>query len=351
MPAPHHLPQSLVPLRDARVAAGAVLRDYERSAVPLYGTFIRSLMRPLGLAVGRGMVTGYAAMAGRQTAGLVCLARYGGLGRITFLHVRGDLGGGPGGCAGPASGDLLSDLLAAAIRDLRQGEPRCRLIVCEPMVAMPDGPAADALLVQHGLVEVDREVMRVRLGPASARPRARAQARGAGPSRRGQDLELRGWRASDAAAAARVIRLANQGTTDGLIYPELVDPQQVDLAVGGIIRGSCGKFDARASSLLVSVETGEAIGVCLCSRQPEAGSLVSEIAVHPAWQRLGLGAALLDRSLAQLAATGVESASLAVTTGNRRARELYASRGFEPVAAFRSHYWPPEILPGGAGNG
>jgi ribosomal protein S18 acetylase RimI-like enzyme len=180
------------------------------------------------------------------------------------------------------------------------------------------------------------------IGRASARPRLPR----AVLNRQGHALELRPWRASDAGPAADALRLANTGTIDGLIYPELVDRQQVNLAVQGIVRGSCGRLDARACSVLTLLETGEVIGVLLCSRQPSAGAFIPEIAVLPAWQGLGLGAALLDRTLAQLAAGGYEFVSLGVTTSNAPARRLYVSRGFERVATFGSHYWPVE-----GGNG
>ena len=68
---------------------------------------------------------------------------------------------------------------------------------------------------------------------------------------------------------------------------------------------------------------------------------VANIAVAPDQRGHGVGRALLDAALGEAAARGITAVYLEVRDSNQRARELYASRGFEEVGRRRRYYRRP----------
>src|SRR5206468_5613965 len=72
---------------------------------------------------------------------------------------------------------------------------------------------------------------------------------------------------------------------------------------------------------------------------PEAE--VADLAVSPIARRRGIGRALIDRLLAELAAVGVVAVFLEVRESNRAARALYESRAFQSVGRRRGYYRCP----------
>jgi [ribosomal protein S18]-alanine N-acetyltransferase len=68
---------------------------------------------------------------------------------------------------------------------------------------------------------------------------------------------------------------------------------------------------------------------------------IANIAVAPDQRGRGVGRALLDAALGEAAARGIGAVYLEVRDSNQRARELYASRGFEEVGRRRRYYRRP----------
>jgi ribosomal-protein-alanine acetyltransferase len=68
---------------------------------------------------------------------------------------------------------------------------------------------------------------------------------------------------------------------------------------------------------------------------------IADLAVSPTARRRGIGRALLDRLLAELAATRVEAVFLEVRESNEGARALYESRGFRGIGRRRGYYRSP----------
>jgi ribosomal-protein-alanine N-acetyltransferase len=79
------------------------------------------------------------------------------------------------------------------------------------------------------------------------------------------------------------------------------------------------------------------IGFVLSRRGADTAEMLT-IAVAPALRRKGVGAALLARHLATLAAEGAKSLFLEVETDNRAARALYRRFGFEEVGERKAYY-------------
>jgi ribosomal-protein-alanine N-acetyltransferase len=72
---------------------------------------------------------------------------------------------------------------------------------------------------------------------------------------------------------------------------------------------------------------------------PEAE--IADLAVSPVARRRGIGRALIDRALSELAGIGVEAVFLEVRESNRAARALYESLAFQAIGRRRGYYRQP----------
>jgi ribosomal-protein-alanine N-acetyltransferase len=68
---------------------------------------------------------------------------------------------------------------------------------------------------------------------------------------------------------------------------------------------------------------------------------VNNLAVAPAWRRLGMGRGLLERVLAEAAAGGAHEATLEVRRSNEAALRLYHALGFVVAGVRRNYYTNP----------
>jgi ribosomal protein S18 acetylase RimI-like enzyme len=64
------------------------------------------------------------------------------------------------------------------------------------------------------------------------------------------------------------------------------------------------------------------------------------LAVHPAWQRCGVGRRLVEACLGQARGRGARKLSLRVLGGNAAARRLYESCGFTVEGVLREEFFP-----------
>lgn len=82
------------------------------------------------------------------------------------------------------------------------------------------------------------------------------------------------------------------------------------------------------STSLVATLDGEAVGQALIARRGSVSRLAA-MSVRPAWRGQGVGAALLDRALADARARGDREMRLEVIEANEGAARLYERRGFQ----------------------
>jgi ribosomal-protein-alanine acetyltransferase len=68
---------------------------------------------------------------------------------------------------------------------------------------------------------------------------------------------------------------------------------------------------------------------------------IADLAVAPSARRRGVGRALIDRLLGELAGYGVQAVFLEVRESNRAARSLYESRRFQGIGRRRGYYRSP----------
>jgi [ribosomal protein S18]-alanine N-acetyltransferase len=95
-------------------------------------------------------------------------------------------------------------------------------------------------------------------------------------------------------------------------------------------------------SYLCAVDPDDAVlGYGGLAAYPSGGeAYVQNLAVLPAAQGRGIGAALLDALLALADGAGIHTVGLEVRADNERAQLLYRRRGFSAVAVRRSYYQP-----------
>lgn len=98
-----------------------------------------------------------------------------------------------------------------------------------------------------------------------------------------------------------------------------------DDPAGFAARARAEQIDLSAS--LVATLDGEAVGQALIARRGSVSRLAA-MSVRPAWRGQGVGAALLDRVLADARARGDREMRLEVIEANEGAARLYERRGF-----------------------
>lgn len=87
-------------------------------------------------------------------------------------------------------------------------------------------------------------------------------------------------------------------------------------------------------------DAGSVVGYVVAWFVADQGE-IANIAVAPDERGRGVGRALLDSALGEAGARGISAVYLEVRDSNQRARELYASRGFEEVGRRRRYYRRP----------
>jgi ribosomal-protein-alanine N-acetyltransferase len=88
-------------------------------------------------------------------------------------------------------------------------------------------------------------------------------------------------------------------------------------------------------------ESGSVIGFCSFWRVLDELH-INNLAVEPAWRRLGVARALLERVLAEGVRLSARRAMLEVRRSNVAAQELYERFGFSIAGVRRGYYTNPE---------
>ncbi|MFP8952815.1 ribosomal protein S18-alanine N-acetyltransferase [Natrialbaceae archaeon A-arb3/5] len=92
---------------------------------------------------------------------------------------------------------------------------------------------------------------------------------------------------------------------------------------------------------LVAERDGEVAGYVVADITQNFGRQlghIKDIAVHPDRRGIGIGSALLSRTLAVLAARGAETVKLEVRRSNEGAKRLYGEFGFDSLRLVSGYY-------------
>ena len=154
------------------------------------------------------------------------------------------------------------------------------------------------------------------------------------------EYRLLPWHARYIDDAAKVIFQANKGTLDALLYAPFFgdSPAQCRKGLLAILAGRYGNIHQQASQIVLA--KGEMVGVNLVINEDTELASVVEISVLPAFQRRGLGRALMQQAIFVLTENHYDRVELAVTKDNFPAVHLYQSLGFYSVGDFPVCYWP-----------
>lgn len=156
------------------------------------------------------------------------------------------------------------------------------------------------------------------------------------------DMVLRSWTALDQEQAAHLIPITYAGHTDSLINDQYRDVAGARKFLHNIVQfPGCGVFEAAASVAAYDRRSGKMCGMVLSSIVGEGSGHITQLCVHPDYQRLGLGHELLRHALVLLERAGCHTASLTVTVENRTARMLYERLGFRVMRKFAAYVWEP----------
>jgi ribosomal protein S18 acetylase RimI-like enzyme len=213
--------------------------------------------------------------------------------------------------AGPVAGAILK----------RAVDSLMKRSAANPIVGeMPDvTPVMWYALQTNGFVGVERHLMRVDLDRTDLR----------------LDLvpgySLSSWHSDYADSAAEVVYRANQGTLDAQIIPELSSLESTTRIVAQTQEGRYGKFDEKASGLILTA-SGKVVGVTLVTRRRSGQGFTAEICVLPGHRRRGLARSLMMQTHAVLAGAGLAHNTLGVTEGNP-ARLLYQELGYQRIGS------------------
>jgi ribosomal protein S18 acetylase RimI-like enzyme len=215
---------------------------------------------------------------------------------------------------------LLHDMLASL-----RGIPGLGRIEAQ---LMPFGTLYDAALTAEGFRLFPREFMLLELrGPRPAAPHSPA-------------FQLDRWHDRFFAPGARLIRLAYAGHLDA----DINDQYRTEAGAAKFLRNivllrGCGEFLSDASFVLTARESGVPVGMVLTSAVSFGVGHTTQICLLPAYQHLGLGAQLMEASIAALLGKTFRALTLTVTSANQAAVRLYRRLGFHTIKTFSAAVW------------
>ena len=148
------------------------------------------------------------------------------------------------------------------------------------------------------------------------------------------------WRPEAYLGAAALIREAYVGHTDSDINDQYRSITGAQRFLHNIVHfPGCGVFDPAHSWLLRDAASGELAGMALCSRVRADAAHITQLCIRASLRELGLGAALLQHCLRELAVSGLHTISLTVTESNIAAMRLYEREGFRVSQRFDAWVW------------
>lgn len=293
--------------REARVWAETMSWDYSSSA--------EMILRYMDAKILPGLV----AMENDRPAGYAFYVYEGSKG------VVGDLFAATSG--GEAQDEHVRVQLAELVIETLQNTPGVDRVEAQLLVHR-SGQTAKPFL-QAGFRRFTRLFMELKLGPAGKRRTLVFP-----------QVELRPWTENDFQPAGQLITQAYAGHIDSEINDQYRSLGGAMRFLNNIVRfPGCGVFDAGSSLVAVSRETGQMIGLLLCSRVREDVGHVTQVCLAPDHRGRGLGEALMNACARELARRGFQSLSLTVTENNRQAVELYRKLGFETRKMFDAFVW------------
>jgi len=148
------------------------------------------------------------------------------------------------------------------------------------------------------------------------------------------------WQRRHDHEASRLLAEVYRGHVDAAINDQYKSLSGSARLIENIVylRG-CGENLAEASFAAIHRPTGRVAGVLALTAVRLSTAHIPQIAVASAFQRCGLGVALLESSFRELDRLGFEEVSLTVTDHNAGAMRFYERLGFETFHTFGAYVW------------
>ena len=163
------------------------------------------------------------------------------------------------------------------------------------------------------------------------------------PAREPAGIAIMPWIEARQDDSARLVAAAYRGHVDSDINDQYRSPAGARRFLSNIVQyPGCGTFFAPASCSAVGAagdSRGALCGISLSSLVAERTGHITQICVAPSHRGMGVGYALLRRSLLALAEHGCNRVSLTVTAANQGAVRLYQQMGFTLRREFAAYVW------------
>jgi ribosomal protein S18 acetylase RimI-like enzyme len=212
---------------------------------------------------------------------------------------------------------LLHQLL-----QLLQNSPGIQRI--ESQLLLYDAGSINEAFLAAGFTMYPRLFMERDLTPSAEAPQPSSAALNL-PS----NIELLRWSTDHYQAAAELIHECYLGHVDARINDQYCSLHGSLRFLHNIVRfPGCGVFEPNASWVLRDRHSSAIVGMLLCSRVAGDVAHVTQLCIAPAWRGHGLGRALLDHCIHNLARIGFAAITLTVTEANKQAVKLYENHGF-----------------------
>ena len=212
---------------------------------------------------------------------------------------------------------LLHQLL-----QLLQNSPGIQRI--ESQLLLYDAGSINEAFLAAGFTMYSRLFMERDLTPSAEAPRSPSPALNL-PA----NIELLRWSTDHYQAAAELIHECYLGHVDARINDQYCSLHGSLRFLHNIVRfPGCGVFEPNASWVLRDRHSGGLVGMLLCSRVAGDVAHVTQLCITPAWRGHGLGRALIDHCIHNLARAGFAAITLTVTEANEQAVKLYEKHGF-----------------------
>ncbi len=273
------------------------------------------------------LLPGYVAMRARQAVGYTYFLIHQHKGVVGNVFV-----------AGTGDNEAADRLIAVAAQGLRDSRAIRRI---ESQILPLNGLDLTPLFESHGFESYARFYMELDI--AGFRPREMGES----------SLRIVPWASRHLAACAGVAFRCYQGELDAVISEDYTSRQGCEHYLRSLVENpGCGIF-LPADSLVALDEAGAPCGFILTSAISSSAAMIPQISIDPGFQSRGLGALLIEKTIARLRAAGLSSVRLTVTEQNRRALEWYRRLGFREHTRFGAYVWvkPGEAMPAGHGGG
>ncbi len=154
-----------------------------------------------------------------------------------------------------------------------------------------------------------------------------------------QDGAISQWDSRFVTQAAWIVQKSYEKELDAVICEDYCTVAGCEGYLRSLLANpGCGVFIPEASFMGWD-HGGKPNGFVLTSCISKAGAMIPQISILPTYQGLGLGGALMGKTLRTLKAAGYRKVSLTVTRENTRALEWYQRLGFRVRKDFCAYIW------------